>query len=101
MNNLTSPPVTAQTDVELTCDKLTFVDKTGEPLFRLQAKASTRANETLVFFHRAGQRAVSLTSSTAKNRLAIQSIGGIDGVVLSTTYEHGGRVRVSKEIDHD
>ena len=35
INNLTSP-VTAQNDREITCQKLTFVDETGKPLFYLE-----------------------------------------------------------------
>ena len=38
IDNLTSSPVTAQNDGEITCQKLTFVDETGEPLFILQAE---------------------------------------------------------------
>ena len=36
IDNFTSPPVTAQTDGEITCQKLTFVDATGKPLFWLE-----------------------------------------------------------------
>ena len=36
IDNLTSPPVTAQNDGEITCQKLTFVDETGQPLFYLE-----------------------------------------------------------------
>ena len=36
IDNLTSPTVTAQTDGEITCQKLTFVDETGKPLFYLE-----------------------------------------------------------------
>ena len=36
IDNLTSRPVTAQTDGEITCQKLTFVDETGKPLFYIE-----------------------------------------------------------------
>ncbi len=36
IDNLTSSPVTAQNDGEITCQKLTFVDETGKPLFYLE-----------------------------------------------------------------
>ena len=36
IDNLTSSPVTAQSDGEITCRKLTFVDETGKPLFYLE-----------------------------------------------------------------
>ena len=36
IDNLTSAPVTAQNDGEITCQKLTFVDETGKPLFYLE-----------------------------------------------------------------
>ena len=108
IDNFTSPPVTAQTDGEITCQKLTFVDETGEPLFRLQAETGTRAeprfhstyaktgtgaNDTLVFFNRRGQRVVSLTSSMLKNHLSIRDITGMERVALSAD-EDTGRVKV-------
>ena len=108
INNLTSFPVTAQNNGEIMVQKLTFVDETGEPLFRLQAEVGTRAeplfhtryantgtgaNDTLVFFNRRGQRVVSLTSSMLKNHLSIRDITGMERVALSAT-EDTGRVKV-------
>lgn len=44
IDNLTSPPVTAQNNGELTCQKLTFVDETGMPLFTLNTEIENRGD---------------------------------------------------------
>ncbi len=45
IDNLTSSPVTAQNDGEITCQKLTFVDETGKPLFYLETVNGSSISE--------------------------------------------------------
>ena len=56
IDNLTSSPVTAQTDGEITCQKLTFVNETGEPLFILQAKTEGVNDHQLSIRNKAGRK---------------------------------------------
>ena len=62
IDNRTSPPVTAQTDGVITCQKLTFVDEAGEPLFILQAKTEGVSDHQLSIRNKVGQETVRLTS---------------------------------------
>ena len=62
MGNSTSPPLIAQSNGELTCKQLTFVDETGEPLFILRAETEGVSDHQLSIRNKAGQETVRLTS---------------------------------------
>ena len=116
IDNLTSSPVTAQTDGEITCQKLTFVDETGEPLFTLNAESDGRTG-SLSFRNKDGKKAMKINNTRLGNSVYVYDrdekavvmlhgftlIGGViytkssEGKSFSTSMssgEHGGQVKV-------
>lgn len=103
IDNFTSPPVTAQSNGELTCKQLTFVDETGEPLFILQAKTKEVNNHQLSIRNKVGQETARLTSrifassGRALNDLRLFNDKGEVAVALTS----GGYMGPSVEIHDD
>ena len=97
IDNLTSSPVTAQTNGEITCKQLTFVDETGKPLFYLEAgdwlsifqadvlNLKTRVSEN--------KEVMRLTcNSLFGNELRLFNLEGKKGVTLDASSQLGNSV---------
>ena len=107
IDNLTSTPVTAQNDGEITCQKLTFVDETGKPLFILQAKTEGVSDHQLSIRNKAGQEAVRLTSRISERpELTVNSVdlfgnvgneGKVAVALTSRDLLHGPKVEIYDE----
>ena len=116
IDNLTSSPVTAQSNGELTCQKLTFVDDTGKPLFYLEAEDSDRLSifkadvynpKTEVFENKEMMRLTCV--GLLGNELSILNLEGREGVRLEAfksgnfvdIFNHEGKGAVSLASEND
>ena len=102
IDNLTSSPVTAQNDGEITCQKLTFVDETGKPLFTFSAKKKNTNSldsllsgitETLFIRDKDGKSAIELSTGTEGGRVDVHGKDGEPAISL-IPYDFGGNVLV-------
>ena len=84
INNLTSSPVTAQNHGELTCQKLTFVNETGEPHFTLKVESNG-----LSIRNKEGEKALTLNSHSSKHVLSLYNKKDV-GVVSLYAWKSGG-----------
>ena len=104
IDNLTSSPVTAQSNGELTCQKLTFVDETGKPLFILQAETEGVSDHQLSILNKAGQETVRLTSRISERpELTVNSVdlfgneGKVAVALTSRDLLNGPKVEIYDE----
>lgn len=88
--NLASPPVTAQSNSEITCKQLTFVDDKGQPLFTF----NTTSGDTLVIRNKDGKKVLTLDRGIIQHQLTVYDTEEVENVQLGATKHIGGIVRV-------
>ena len=105
IGNAISPPVTAQNDGELTCQKLTFVDETGTPLYWIQTTdpiAFGDSNGGLSIFTKSlnwdtgkqeSREILHIQSNHFDNRWTFRNPNGTEAVSLYSNRTFGGLVR--------
>ena len=98
IDNLTSPPVTAQNDGEITCQRLTFVDEKGTPLYWIE----TSDNNGLSIFAESlnwvtgkpeSREILKIESHHFDNRWTFRNPNGMEAVSLYSSRTFGGLVR--------